>query len=344
MRIHARVLRAAVLAGVAMSCADAPQPRPDPGPLRVLVQQDPEAVINHLSRQIRESLVASNVRRVAIPNLITHADIETELGAYLADKLTNSLFANASGFEVVDRIHLNSIVREVQVGAGIGDLETIQALGKVLGADALVVGTITDMGEEYDITLRMIETERAKVLAIASEKMRRTGALASLFGKEIAALPTRAARGGAGTVEGSGQAESAVESPRPLILDTDELKIEFLGAERAGGLLRVRVGITNASSVGLAVTAYDAKVKYADGMDWAWRSDTNIRVDKECGDEFYLRPGETGEAAFGFRKHRWSEYRFAFKSTFKIRAGPGECREVGTVVVPLRSDEVTNAQ
>ena len=143
---------------------------------------DVNTVISQLSQQISSTMLEQNKRRVAVMNFTLQTGEITELGLYLSDKLTNSLFRYRDKFEVVERTRLESALKEMRLGmTGIFDDKTAQSIGKVLGADALVIGTITDLGGEVDINIRMLGTERANVLAVASSFLEKSDAIVKLM-------------------------------------------------------------------------------------------------------------------------------------------------------------------
>lgn len=144
---------------------------------------DIDTVISQLSQQISSTMLEQNKRRVAVMNFTLQTGEMTELGLYLSDKLTNSLFRYRDKFEVVERTRLESVLREMKLGlTGIIDDKTVQSIGKVLGADAIVIGSITDLGGEVDINIRMLGTERANVLAVASAFLEKSSAIIKLMG------------------------------------------------------------------------------------------------------------------------------------------------------------------
>lgn len=145
-------------------------------------KMDINIVISQLSQQISSTMLEQNKRRVAVMNFPLLTGEMTELGLYLSDKLTNSLFQYRDKFEVVERTSLESVLKEMKLGlTGMIDDKTAQSIGKVLGADAIVIGTITDLGEEVDINVRMIGTERANVLAVASSLLQKNDAIGRLM-------------------------------------------------------------------------------------------------------------------------------------------------------------------
>ena len=159
----------------------------------VVVEQqrmDITTVISKLSEQISSTMLAMNTRRVAVMNFPLLTGEMTELGMYLSDKLTNSLFKYRDKFEVVERAKLETVFKEMKLGlTGLIDDKTAQTLGKIFGADAIVVGTITDLGEEIDVNLRVLGTERANVLAVASVMLDKNTAIERMISSVMVIEP-----------------------------------------------------------------------------------------------------------------------------------------------------------
>ncbi len=138
--------------------------------------------IRKLSNQIFQTMIEEKKSKVAVFAFPTIDGDITRLGLYLADKLTNSLFQFQNKFEVVDRFHLEDVLKEMEMGqSGIQDPKTIREIGKILGADAIVTGMITDLGTKLDINLRLLDTEKAKVLAVASTMVKKDKMVESLM-------------------------------------------------------------------------------------------------------------------------------------------------------------------
>ena len=215
----------------------------------VVVEQqrmDITTVISKLSEQISSTMLAMNTRRVAVMNFPLLTGEMTELGMYLSDKLTNSLFTYRDKFEVVERAKLETVFKEMKLGlTGLIDDKTAQTLGKIFGADAIVVGTITDLGEEIDINLRVLGTERANVLAVASVMLDKNTAIERMI-SSVRVIEPKA--------KPSSGKETHVEAKAKPVPPSNKLDGEVeaegflfrpIGCERDGKKMVCSVSITN---------------------------------------------------------------------------------------------------
>ena len=93
----------------------------------------------------------------------------SELSNYISDELVVQLFSvSDSGIEIIERNQMNKIFKELHLSStGIIDGESIQQLGKLHGVDALVLGSITDLGEQIKINARLVDTETGRVFSAA---------------------------------------------------------------------------------------------------------------------------------------------------------------------------------
>ena len=93
----------------------------------------------------------------------------SELSNYISDELVVKLFSvSDSGIEIIERNQMNKIFKELHLSStGIIDSESIQQLGKLHGVDALVLGSITDLGEQIKINARLVDTETGRVFSAA---------------------------------------------------------------------------------------------------------------------------------------------------------------------------------
>ncbi len=88
-----------------------------------------------------------------------------ELGEIdLLDKLT-TVFVNLNRFKVIERAQLEKILEEQKLGmAGIVDVSTAAEIGKGIGVDAVVCGSLVRAGNSASIDARLVDTETAAII------------------------------------------------------------------------------------------------------------------------------------------------------------------------------------
>ncbi|HWB62385.1 MAG TPA: FlgO family outer membrane protein, partial [Chitinophagales bacterium] len=87
-------------------------------------------------------------------------------GKYLSEVISVKLVDNPGYFQVVDRQHLAQILKEHKLNSeGYIDEATAKQLGKIIAVDAIVTGTITVLSDKIMITLKVLDTETALVVA-----------------------------------------------------------------------------------------------------------------------------------------------------------------------------------
>jgi TolB-like protein len=116
--------------------------------------------------------------------LVLNFAAETQaLSNYLADEITVR-FVNDGEFTVVDRRDLDIIRQEInfQISGEVSD-ETAAGIGKKIGAQSIIFGSMERAGSLYRLRIRVIEVETAKILAIRNTIIERDALLAVLTGK-----------------------------------------------------------------------------------------------------------------------------------------------------------------
>ncbi|MDR3019365.1 MAG: CsgG/HfaB family protein, partial [Treponema sp.] len=91
-----------------------------------------------------------------------------QLSEYVLEELIDN-FIRSGSFTVVDRSNLEMIRRELQFNlSGEVSDETAQSIGKMLGAQIIVSGSIDQVGDIFRLRLRAITVETAAFQAAAS--------------------------------------------------------------------------------------------------------------------------------------------------------------------------------
>ncbi|MBI5892156.1 MAG: hypothetical protein HZB79_00630 [Deltaproteobacteria bacterium] len=151
----------------------------------VLAASNLEEGVKNLAEQITKSMLEKQKQKIAI---IDFPDLDgniTPLGRFIAEELTTQLFIIAPGkFEVVERRLLLKLEEELTLSQkGFIEEKSIKKMGQVFGVDAVVTGSLTDLGNAIKVNARMIAVESAKVFAVAAAEIPKTKAIMDLIGK-----------------------------------------------------------------------------------------------------------------------------------------------------------------
>lgn len=141
------------------------------GALTVALCASPARAIDDLqtlAKTMASSASAHRIRRVAVVPFTAPRGSASYDGAIVSERLVTQILARG-GLDVVERRYLEKILEEQRLGAfGIMDPGTVKTLGKVLGVDAILTGSVTPLrGERVEINARLINAETAQILAAA---------------------------------------------------------------------------------------------------------------------------------------------------------------------------------
>ncbi len=153
-------------------------------PYIVLARQDLDEGINALTEQINKYMVEQKKTKIAI---IPFPDIQKQkvnvFGSFIAEELTTNLFTTGK-FKIVERSLLKQVLDELKLGqTGIVDANSAKELGKLTGVDAIIAGTITDLGSTIAINCRLIETQSGEVFAAAKTRILKNKDLEKMLGE-----------------------------------------------------------------------------------------------------------------------------------------------------------------
>lgn len=124
--------------------------------------------LNRLTNQLIKSLSEEKKSKIAIMEFPDLHGNTSELGKFIPEELTTRLFLTRR-FDVVERSLLNKVLEEQNLGmTGLVDVSSAARVGQMLGVEAIVTGTITDLGHAIRINARVIATETAGVFAVSS--------------------------------------------------------------------------------------------------------------------------------------------------------------------------------
>ena len=141
-----------------------------------------DSQLENLTNQIVESLSHESKSKIAVVEFSDLNGNITEFGMYLSEELITRLFLTRK-FDVIERQLLNKVLSEQKLGiTGLIDDESAITIGKLLGVDAIVSGTITDLGKSLKVNARIISTETGKVFGVAGTKIVKDETVEKLIG------------------------------------------------------------------------------------------------------------------------------------------------------------------
>lgn len=122
--------------------------------------------IKDMAKAVTVAAASRGVKRVAVVPFTAPRGAGSFSGAIVSERLVIQILARGE-LDLVERRFLDKVLEEQRLGVfGIMDQDTVKALGKVLGVDAILTGTIVELkGERVEINARLIHAETAQVLA-----------------------------------------------------------------------------------------------------------------------------------------------------------------------------------
>jgi TolB-like protein len=144
-----------------------------------------EAQVTRLSAQFLGSLGAAPPRRIAMAGFTPVSGPSTQLEAFLAEELTTRLVI-AKPHTVVERSLLDKAFQELRLNqTDLVDPKHAKAFGRLTGADAVLVGSTADLGDQIRVAVRLVETETGTVLSAGSVSLFQHGAVKVLRSRPI---------------------------------------------------------------------------------------------------------------------------------------------------------------
>ena len=213
-----------------------------------------EKQIQSLSAFMAGKIAAAGKKSIAVVDFTDLQGNVTELGRFLAEEFSVALAGASKGFEVVDRTHLKSIMAEHKLAStGIIDPQTARKLGKIAGVEALITGTITPFGDSIRLSVKVLDTETAKMISASTGNIAKTDAIEELLARGIE-MPAR----------GAGRPR-AISSARPSVgkaIEVEGFIFRPVSCKRRGGKLICTVSFFNNSNEERKLNVYERDKSY----------------------------------------------------------------------------------
>ncbi len=159
-------------------------PTPDTRPEKSIAGKGEqlEGPIEDLAKQLSSGIKTHHIIRIAVlPLSDASHEVNRPLGNYLTEKLTTALYKIGSA-KVVERSQLDKVIEELHLTmSGRFDEASVQRIGKLLGVDAVIVGSYTELGTHtVEVNSRVIHVETGEIVGVGTVQIP-TGAVEPLL-------------------------------------------------------------------------------------------------------------------------------------------------------------------
>lgn len=135
-----------------------------------LAESPLEMRLAEMSRTLVASFSETSTTQIAVTDFADLNGYQSALGKFVAEELTTQIAIIGAGrVNVIERRHLMKVLAEQKLGAtSLFDPESVEKIGRILGVQALITGSITDLGAEFKLHARVLSVESGRVIAAAS--------------------------------------------------------------------------------------------------------------------------------------------------------------------------------
>jgi curli biogenesis system outer membrane secretion channel CsgG len=153
----------------------------------------PDKALDYLGRALVQELQASTNKResnlkpmvIALADFGTAEGKVTRLGRYVSDKIT-PYFTRSARFSVQERALIDKVIQEHKFQASpFVDEESTQEVGKLLGAETIIAGTISELGNAYYINAKAVGVTKGNILTSIDVEIKRNEKLAALYNTDL---------------------------------------------------------------------------------------------------------------------------------------------------------------
>lgn len=195
-----------------------------------------------LSDQISTAAAKQGKHKIAVIPFRELDGRTTVLGTYLAEELVTDLFATGT-LDIVERSMLDKVMSELKFSqSGAIDPESAQHVGKIIGVEAIVTGSITDLQSYVGVNCRLINTETGRIFGAAQTKIVKDADLQKILEKSMSEASTPKTQ----TVVPS-TVQPAPGQPQPLQKTVGGISFQLRECKAASGAVTCYLMLTNVS-------------------------------------------------------------------------------------------------
>jgi TolB-like protein len=202
--------------------------------------------VSELSQQIAGKMSAKQKTTVAVVEFTDLQGNVTDFGRFLAEELVTRL-GDLEKFKVIERQLLTRIIAEQKLSlTGVVDPASAKQLGKILGVDAIVAGSVTNLAQSVRVNARLISTETGEVFATAAADIFKDDSVTGLLS------------GGSGASQ-IGKSPAQPQGATPKLIRNGVFGFDLEKCKLSGEELTCWINVTNESETDKTLVVYREK-------------------------------------------------------------------------------------
>ncbi|MBI5756291.1 MAG: c-type cytochrome [Nitrospirae bacterium] len=309
--------------------------------------------LDDLTRQLTKGLSSRYSMTVGVVDFRGLNGEVTALGRYIAEEMITRLFIR-EGVRVIERAQLERALEELKFSqTDLFDPALAKKLGKFVGADAILSGTLTSLDSTVRVNARLFSTERAEILAVGTASIVRDDRVNRLL--KILLQPQSLsdievpAKGITDEQEYSGRKDYTDRPVTiPPVFESDYLRVTVKSFKRSGSRLIVELWYENLTDLTIRLVSSDWGRAYATshrgtyllsdtGERWLFEDDTQVG-NHYGGTELISRRRLLNQITFSPEdRGNGSEFTYVGKYSIRWRSNPREAYRHETVEVIIRN-------
>ena len=161
--------------------------------------QSYDAHLRIIAAKLSSKLEQAGQRSVTVLDFTDLQNSPTELGRYLAQEITEAMVNSGARLQLIDRTGLQYLLKEHNMSIdGFISPETSRKLGRLIGVDTIVRGTIVLLDQQIRLSLRAVSVETGQIIAGESIVLIPPNAVSGLATHRVSEEPPGAGAGRGG--------------------------------------------------------------------------------------------------------------------------------------------------
>lgn len=226
-----------------------------------------ETGVGQLTTQIVEELRADENTAIAV-GVFTHRDGTcSDLTDLLYDEIVFALFGQSNDLRIIERAELGQLFGELRLQrSGAISAETVQEIGNMTGADSLLVGSISNIGDELRLNARVLDADTAQVTSVARTDFSLTDTFEKMISRRSVSKCGYSTQ--TGTNENHAKNSGGRLTSREVILDNVTYRLAHIAFTDKDEINRLTLEIENNTDGAISFTFWRAnyEIMYISGI------------------------------------------------------------------------------